>query len=486
MLLFGGGSASASVPAQLISPASSSVQGGGLIHVSYTLPQAPDSGSVHLTFTPTVGAVSLQYGFISTATSDDFTFSVSNPALSPKIYSGSFAIPDNTYTVILSYTVGGGAEQTVTNTLVKVKNSTLAPNLILPANDSHVNALDVSYSLPEALLPGSTILRFDDYDTSQTKCTLHLTDLGASTVRNFNLDPASPGASSFVSSVSPSCDLADRDYAVILAYQDAAGDPSSADISAPVVLDRVTQAPTLTEPATDSVNPSTIDVSYSHPEDALASSVALTFTGPSTSTIGLSPTTAGQHGLTLDPNDLAGSGTVTGDATLADGLYSVTVEYQDALGNPVATSAAATNVRVGPVPAADPPAGGNDVPPPPATQGKFCFVTSKPQHEQLKDSFGKDERGRPNRFVVLYSVTVRSSNKARLALDLNEIPKGVKTTVKVNGTKITIPPAMKGSKNRHLLTNFTSTSAEATTITATTKYGKKSKKFSTVLKTTGC
>jgi hypothetical protein len=110
-------------------------------------------------------------------------------------------------------------------------------------------------------------------------------------------------------------------------------------------IDNLTQSPTLTSPADNSVNPSPVTVTATLPETPLASSVQLVFTGGSTVTLTLVNATS--YNFTFDVNNLSASPQIAAasSATLPPGTYAVTLRYQDALGNPQAT-AVRSNVRV--------------------------------------------------------------------------------------------------------------------------------------------
>ncbi|MBJ7355681.1 MAG: hypothetical protein JHC98_12725, partial [Thermoleophilaceae bacterium] len=226
VLLFGGGSASANVGPQLTAPASSSVQGSS-IHVAFSLPATPQFGSTTLTFTPAVGSP-IVYGIMDDSASKDFSFPASFPGSSAQITTGGGTpLPDGTYSVKLTWTASA-VQNELTNTNVVVKTTSTPPVLISPTDTYRAQTLSISYSLPDTPLSGSTALRFDEIG-GPTRCTLHLTDLAASTVRTFTINPASPASSPEVASTSSSCTFPDASYDVILSYQDSAGNSPATD-----------------------------------------------------------------------------------------------------------------------------------------------------------------------------------------------------------------------------------------------------------------
>ena len=136
--------------------------------------------------------------------------------------------------------------------------------------------------------------------------------------------------------------LADGRVLVIAGLNDAAVRLAVAEVYAP---DLTTQAPTLASPGSSGVFGGPVSVSFSLPEAALAGSVKLTFdNGAGTVrdvTLAPSEETAGAHTFSLPSFDLASAPQVlsaAGGNTIPDGTYTVTLSYQDALGNPAASA----------------------------------------------------------------------------------------------------------------------------------------------------
>jgi len=115
-------------------------------------------------------------------------------------------------------------------------------------------------------------------------------------------------------------------------------------------VDKVTTTPTLTTPASDGTSKNPVSVSYNLPEAAQPGSVNLTFAGASTVTLTLSGSnsTAGAHSFSFNPANL-GASTDIASATagfIADGSYTVTLSYQDLVGNPAASSRSAASFLI--------------------------------------------------------------------------------------------------------------------------------------------
>ena len=113
--------------------------------------------------------------------------------------------------------------------------------------------------------------------------------------------------------------------------------------------DTTTLPPTLIEPASGAVAPSTVSVMFTLPERALAGSVRLTFNdGIATRVLTLATgnESAGAHSFTFDPAHPLQSAAIVSGPSIPDGIYTVTLSYQDALANAAASSLPALNVTV--------------------------------------------------------------------------------------------------------------------------------------------
>ncbi len=151
---------------------------------------------------------------------------------------------------------------------------------------------------------------------------------------------------SIVTSASNSA-VPDGRYTVILTYQGATATSPASASATNVVIDTVTQTPSLLAPASGSVIGEDFTVEYSLPEPAGPGTVELLLihTGGATSILELSATAAGAHSVTLNPFDLAVGGSLTsGPAELQDGAYTLLLSYQDALLNPAASSSATFSI----------------------------------------------------------------------------------------------------------------------------------------------
>lgn len=221
--------------------------------------------------------------------------------------------------------------------------ATGVPTLQAPSSFSRqgMNML-VRYDLPEAASAGSLTLTF----TGAESDTLTLSsEAGAAGEHEFTLDTHELVGGPVVSSTHPK--LADGTYTVVLAYQNLAHEPSAQTSASEVTVDSVTLAPSLEAPASGSVIGEPFTLQYKLPERAAAGTVVLTLAGATTatSTLTLADTAKGTQSLVVDPANLSLAGTAAGPAALANDTYTLTLRYQDSLGNPAATSAPVT-IRV--------------------------------------------------------------------------------------------------------------------------------------------
>ena len=112
------------------------------------------------------------------------------------------------------------------------------------------------------------------------------------------------------------------------------------------VLDTVTQTPTLTAPVSGTSYCGSLSIAYTLPEAALAGSVKLTFTGTTTVvlTVANSEGTAGAHAFSFSTANPTASPQIASGSAIPDGAYNIVLSYQDAAGNPAASSASASDV----------------------------------------------------------------------------------------------------------------------------------------------
>ncbi len=319
------------------------------VTVSYTLPETAASHTVTVSFGTAAQTLVLS-PTLETAGAHTFTFDPADPVNTSNgavqsIASGS--IPDGAYGVTLSYQDARGHLPAIAaNTNVRLDTVTMQPGLMSPVTDGLINgtfpsANDViTFTLPETALPDSVQIVFDD-GVTQYPLTLTATE-ATSGVHSFYFDPTDPVTLNYDALVSghPAAvaigpaSIPDGTYSVYVRYQDAlANTAATSNVVTGVIVDTVTEKPTLTSPPDNTEFSHTILVSYHLPE--AASNLFLQFDN-----IGFylsaAMSTAGDHSFTFDPADPVGTsgGAIAGDASgvtsLADGKYStVYIDYND-------------------------------------------------------------------------------------------------------------------------------------------------------------
>lgn len=297
------------------------------VQVSFTLPENALPGSVKLSFGETILTLAAA---AESAGAHSFSFDPVNPTASPFIASGS-PVPDGVYAVTLSYQDDNGnpaGSATSANVTID-RGVTQPPVLTGPAAETRPPLpVPVSFSLPENALPGSVKLSFGG-----TILTLAGTMESAGS-HSFSFDPSSPVASPDIASGSP---IPDGVYAVTLSYRDLLGNAAASATNANVVIDQgITQLPVLSAPDEGSRIFTPVQVSFSLPEKALPGSVRLSF-GETVLTLATGMESAGSHSFSFDPANPTTSSHIVSGAPVGDGVYAVTLSYQDHLGNPVAS-----------------------------------------------------------------------------------------------------------------------------------------------------
>ena len=234
-----------------------------------------------------------------------------------------------------------------------VDDSTEPPIFISPAANSTNNyTTTVAYELTEPAASGTVQIKFEPVNGQSPICTLTLTAAYATQgVHTFTFNPTDPAASSAVASVSPvGGKVFDARHKITLSYQDALGNAAASAEIDNVKFDTATLTPTLSGPLNEGILSSAVGgvsrVEINLPEAAKPGSVKLTLKKGSDSyelTIGTLGESAGPHAIVFNPAaqpPFAGNQnfpSVSGPV-VPDGTYdSLTLSYQDALGNPAAT-----------------------------------------------------------------------------------------------------------------------------------------------------
>lgn len=226
--------------------------------------------------------------------------------------------------------------------LNSVEAVTTPPTLSAPIASTVYRAISISYVLPQTPLSGSVTLTFTDGGSHTI--VLHLVDSAASATVSFTWDPTTnPAVSlpSYVTSITGGPTLPAGTYTATLSYQNTVPDLASSASASSVGIRLTTPTPVLTSPSASS-SASTLSLSYSLPVAPTAGSVHLTFNDGSHSTI-LTMVNSTSVSFSLNPS-LNPSvaypsyvSSISGGTSIPDGSYTLSLSYQDALGNPTAS-----------------------------------------------------------------------------------------------------------------------------------------------------
>ncbi len=326
------------------------------VYVSWSVTTLPKS--ISMVWTCTGGyclntvTSPITLNLVSTATKSTLSY---NPSAATNAVFSNWPgpMPDGTWSVQMKYvdsaTTVTFSSTTITN--VRVSTETLPPTLtgLTAGAATNLRSISVSYTLPST--PSVSVKPTLTFTNTATSTASVLT-LTTATSGSFNLDPANLSAAAAVLSVTGPNDLSGGTYDVTLSYQDGYGHPAATVTVSNWTFDTATQPPSLSPPAGSGAQNGPFDLNFDLPEAALANSVQLSFSGGSVPiTLSLADTTAGTHTVHIDPNNLsAGADVLSASAsTLPPGSYSVTLAYQDALGNPISISAPASLTVAGPV-----------------------------------------------------------------------------------------------------------------------------------------
>lgn len=316
-----------------------------------------ETGSVDRAATYTSGSGTNTLTFTYTVQGGDISADLDYQSTAALVLNGATIRDAGSLDAVLTLPVVGGANSIAGQKALVVDGATAAPVLATPATGSTDNvSFEINFTLPEAALAGSVKLTFIRTGGTVDAGSPHVVTLAngfASTgVHAASLNAANFAGDSNVASVSGGAALVDGAiYTATLSYQDAIGNTAASASSTSVTYDNATIAPVLTTPAANGTDNATFAIDFTLPEAATSGSVLLTFTRTGGATDASSPhvltltnsfASAGVHAATLNAANFATDTSVaslTGGATLADGtIYTVTISYQDAIGNMAATA----------------------------------------------------------------------------------------------------------------------------------------------------
>jgi hypothetical protein len=270
---------------------------------------------------------------------------------SPSVTCTSFAVPEGTYSLSLSYSDALGNDAAVTSVAgLSIDTVAQAPTLQSPLdNQVYTQNMQVAFTLAEIAPTGGVRLSFQRPNAGDVTLALTATAVGAF---NFTLPvKALTSVSSDVSSVSPptSTALEDGLYNISLRFRDRAGNEATAPQALNVLIDTRTLPITVQQPLNQSFTTvGEVLVRFTVPErqqaDSLYLEVFSVTTNSTTLRVNFANVSPGQSvSLRLlegqSPAGQAGVASVQpSSAVMQRGTFTLRIGYRDALGNPESVS----------------------------------------------------------------------------------------------------------------------------------------------------
>ncbi len=234
-------------PPELFSPNAETTYRGSLV-VQYELSGDPEPGSVELVFEGDSGRHVLRLKDSGAGQRILFGLDTGDPTSSPNVIEGS-PVPDGIYSMTLTCrVVGAAARSSVTLTGVGLDSQTQPPVIHRPgARARFVDALDVSYTLPEDAEEGSATLKFDSAVSANDRTLVLGGDAATAGAKLLRLDPEDLSADERVLESVGGDVLPFGSYRLRLTYRDRAG---NGEASVFVDVRRATNDPSLQSLAT--------------------------------------------------------------------------------------------------------------------------------------------------------------------------------------------------------------------------------------------
>lgn len=230
----------ATLPPTLTAPTSLSVHNSPLA-VKYVLPEAASAAGAKITLTPALGTPTVLSLTAAASTAGAHTLSLDTHHLAADTanvagVSPGESIGDGVYSVEVSYRDTLGDPETGAHASgVTIKTATGAPSLSAPEpGQTFLAPFDVTYTLPEAALPGSVVLRFETGGHEAASISLAGTLAGPHTVE---VVPDAPGGAAGVLTASPTS-IPSGIYQLTVAYEDLLGNPLAVSTPLTVTIKR--------------------------------------------------------------------------------------------------------------------------------------------------------------------------------------------------------------------------------------------------------
>lgn len=256
------------------------------------------------------------------------------------------ALVDGKYAVKVGYSdelLNPLATTSVDSILIKTKSAT--PSILSPIDGAIVNTIIYKDSITEVAAVADT-LSISGFSTAGLyqlrKFALNASNLSNSLNYNLKTDP-SDGVNTL--SLTGAALLPDGNYQLTRKHKDVFGNPHVTSNSVNITVKTVTSSPLLIAPLSNSTTSNLLTISFILPDKALSNSAKLIFTnGTYSYQINLTPQDVSSiqsftWDITASPvNNLISSFSSNLTNGLPSGLYDISLQYQDFVGNSVQSS----------------------------------------------------------------------------------------------------------------------------------------------------
>ena len=306
---------------------------------TYNLPSAPLSGTARLTLSTT--GTTYTYSLPNQVGTNSFTITTNPP-------------PDGTYTWTVSYQdYLGNPIATSAASIVSFDRITLSPTITSPSTNSiNAGTATITYTAPEDAFPGSKKLFISQNGTVIT--TISIIDNNAGSI-NLNFKDLT-ASNNQIASVSGTTNIPSGSYSLTFSYKDGsdnAAESSTINFS----IDDITIRIPISFPIPNSIVTNNLNLNFTLPEAMLSGSLKLHLSNatnnifftvadlvPNTYDWNINPSV---NILTTYPSKFTSvsPSTIT---NIPAGTYTLTMIYQDALGNSADSGMYMQNIKIKP------------------------------------------------------------------------------------------------------------------------------------------
>lgn len=323
--------------------------------VAFTLPEAPFSGSVIISFYDVARAAFVKYIQFY----DDQSVSYSwnrNAQVWPtwpfqKELVLSAGLTDGLYNIELGYSdTASNPKNTSTAYNVLFDSVTVAPVAVSVTWTPATETITATFRLPEKPYNNRATVTFTHNSISGYNRVVVFA-IPTSYTPNTNIarqiKVTAPYFYADVISISPNTTILEGSYTAQVSYQDLVLNPAAFSSSLAIGVDYTTLPITNSQPATGYTYTTPFVLAFTVPESPLNGRVTATFkrSGHADIVVVLSVTSSGAKTIQLTTSNIASSPSVvsTTSSTLPDGVYTMLqYSYQDVYANPVATTSTGT------------------------------------------------------------------------------------------------------------------------------------------------